>query len=529
MTVSLYRKYRPQTFVEVVDQAHITQTLANEIKGGSLAHAYIFAGPRGVGKTTLARLVAKAANCEKRKEKDHEPCNECYSCEQVNSGASVDVIEMDAASHTGVDMVRDAIIETVRFAPQRGKYKVFIIDEVHMLSTSAFNALLKTLEEPPEHAIFVLATTEIHKLPETILSRCQRFDFSKVSFESLGALLRDLAKKEEHEIDDEVVGFLCSKSGGYVRDALSLLGQVLTVGKKKIALEDIMSLFPVSSLQDVTVFVEHLARQHADEAIRLVNKVHDHGQDLVTFTESLLQYFRRALMVVVGAGTIGFGSQDEDDHIEKMRGELSVAFLQKALQVFSETLVALKRAHIPQLPLELAVLQMCPEPKQGGTGGESGGSGAAEEVAPKKEEAGAQEEEQSNIVKLSVDIETVRQKWPVILEQFGDDPSLQLLLKVVYPVKVHEDHIELACEYSFHLEQLEDVKLRSPLEKALASVFGGKVLVRGVVLAGDAFKAAKESVMKHLRRNKPTEEETPKEDLMDKLMADFGGGTVTES
>src|SRR3989344_5558425 len=180
MATTLYRKYRPQTFAEVVGQNHIKTTLQNELEKDKIAHAYLFSGPRGLGKTTMARLFAKAVNCLTRKSGQSEPCNQCNSCQEVITGRSLDVIEIDAASHTGVDNVRENIIENSRFTPTSRKFKVFIIDEVHMLSTSAFNALLKTLEEPPEHAIFILATTEIHKVPETIVSRCQHFDFHKV-------------------------------------------------------------------------------------------------------------------------------------------------------------------------------------------------------------------------------------------------------------------------------------------------------------------------------------------------------------
>ena len=202
---TLYRKYRPQKFAQVTGQEHIITTIVNEIATGQVAHAYLFSGPRGTGKTTTARLLAKAVNCETRANGASEPCDTCLSCVEISAGRNIDVIEIDAASHTGVDNVRENIIDNAQFKPTKSKWKVFIIDEVHMLSTSAFNALLKTLEEPPAHVIFILATTELHKLPLTIISRCQRFNFHKIPLEQMRARLQELASSEEVKIDDEVM------------------------------------------------------------------------------------------------------------------------------------------------------------------------------------------------------------------------------------------------------------------------------------------------------------------------------------
>ncbi|MCK4745029.1 DNA polymerase III subunit gamma/tau, partial [Candidatus Parcubacteria bacterium] len=222
----LYRKYRPMNFAEVVGQEHIKQIITNEIKMGKVAHSFLFFGPRGVGKTTLARIISKSLNCEKRKDSEFEPCNKCGSCKSINAGSDLNIIEIDAASHTGVDNVRENIISVSKVAVNPNKHKVFIIDEVHMLSTSAFNALLKTLEEPPKNVVFILATTEIHKVPQTIISRCQRFDFQKIALEKIVKCLAEISKKEGVKIKEEILKNIAYNSEGCLRDAESMLGQI---------------------------------------------------------------------------------------------------------------------------------------------------------------------------------------------------------------------------------------------------------------------------------------------------------------
>ncbi|MDO8663553.1 MAG: DNA polymerase III subunit gamma/tau, partial [Candidatus Wildermuthbacteria bacterium] len=227
MSVVLYRKYRPQTFAEVIGQEHVIKTLTNAIPAGMISHAYLFAGPRGSGKTSVARLLAKAVNCQNRKDSEAEPCNECSSCKEMMEGRAMDLIEIDAASHRGIEEIKD-LIEGIKFVPAKTKYKVFILDEAHQLSKDAFNALLKTLEEPPSHAIFILATTELHKMLPTIISRCQHFDFRKLTLPEIIKGLEDICAKEKVKIEKAALELIALNAGVALRDAISLLDQALT-------------------------------------------------------------------------------------------------------------------------------------------------------------------------------------------------------------------------------------------------------------------------------------------------------------
>ena len=301
MGIALYRKYRPQTFNDLTGQNHIRVTLENELAGNTVAHAYLFTGPRGVGKTSLARIFAKALNCLKRQAGESEPCNACEACLEQTAGRSLDVIEIDAASNTGVDNVRENVIEHVRFAPTSRRYKVFIIDEVHMLSTSAWNALLKTLEEPPAHAVFIMATTEIHKVPATIISRCQRFDFKRIPFESMVERLKHMAAGEGVAVDAAVIEAVARLGDGCLRDAESLLEQVLSLDEKKIGLAEAALVLPRSNAQLVVEFVDALADRQGGRAVELVNRLVEEGIDLQQFTNETIEYLRTLLMGSLGA------------------------------------------------------------------------------------------------------------------------------------------------------------------------------------------------------------------------------------
>src|SRR3989344_2710992 len=295
-----YRKYRPQTFNDVVGQEHIIKTITNQISAGHIAHAYLFSGPRGIGKTTSARLLAKAINCEQRAEGQFEPCDKCASCTEITGGRAIDVMEIDAASQTGVDNVRENIIDNAQFKPTKSKFKIFIIDEVHMLSTSAFNALLKTLEEPPAHVIFILATTEHHKLPDTIISRCQRFNFKKISYDVMMKRLQDLSKEEDIKVDEAVLGRIINKSDGCLRDAESLLGQVMSLNLKHIKVEDVQAVLPISDAKDVLNFVEYLLKKQTKEALEAINSIIESGVSIDNFCVEMIDTLRSIMITQAG-------------------------------------------------------------------------------------------------------------------------------------------------------------------------------------------------------------------------------------
>src|SRR3989339_524544 len=295
-SMALYHKHRPQDFLSVAGQEHILETIQNQILLGRVSHAYLFSGPRGVGKTTTARLLAKAMNCEQRAKDKSEPCNSCSSCQEISAARSIDVIEIDAASNTGVDMVRQNVIENAQFKPTKSAYKIFIIDEVHMLSTSAFNALLKTIEEPPAHIVFILATTDPHKLPLTIISRCQRFNFGKVADDEMKKYLKTIAKKEDTKIDDEVIDRIVRKGEGCARDALSLLDQIMATGEKHITTDTASLVLPGTHIEMQMEYVEYLLTKKLEPALSFVHKLVQDGVNIPHFATELIE-FERVLMI----------------------------------------------------------------------------------------------------------------------------------------------------------------------------------------------------------------------------------------
>lgn len=360
--LALYRRYRPKNFHELIGQKPIIQTLTNALLTKRISHAYLFCGQRGTGKTTIARLFAKALNCENRKENEFEPCNQCQSCIEINENRSLDLIEIDAASNRGIDEIRN-LKDGIRFAPIKSKYKVFIIDEVHMLTKEAFNALLKTLEEPPAHAIFILATTEPEKLPATIISRTQRFDFKKLSINEIMERLKKLSESENITITAEALKEIALAAEGSLRDAESLLDQLISLGYKEIDLDVLEEILGHINFEKVAEFLNYLLEKDAKNALIFINKIYENGVDLINFGRLLLKILRQILLLKINPQIENIikdeFTPDQFIKIQSFSQKFSLNDLHKIIDLLIRIKEQIKYSPIPTLPLELIIIQYC--------------------------------------------------------------------------------------------------------------------------------------------------------------------------
>jgi DNA polymerase-3 subunit gamma/tau len=516
MSLALYRKYRPQKWEDLTGQNHIKVTLQHEIESGKVSHAYLFTGPRGIGKTTTARLLAKAVNCENRKEGTSEPCNKCDSCLESTLGNDLDILEIDAASHTGVDNVRDNIIANARFTPAKRKFKVFIIDEVHMLSIAAFNALLKILEEPPTHAIFILATTEIHKVPATIISRCQRFDFKKVNADDLLARLAWMCQQENVKVSKDVLIEISRHSEGSLRDAESLLGQILALGEKEITSEEASLVLPHSNYNLVFDLVSQLVYKNVETSITLVNKLADEGVDLVKFSDDLIEFLRKIMLGKI-SGSLKSFAFDLDENMEKaildLAQKFSVGDLVRLINIIASKRLEIKSAVIPQLPLEIGIIEYCQREgnenqkgKDDGAGLSGGGGDLGIKKAPsapkapedkakdvktsdvsnvtlKNENSGAKAR---NVKEISLTLDELKSKWHNFLVKLQDtNASLVFILKVSEPLELKGNLLKIGFKYAFHQQRVKQSKVLESFEKNLLDFFGEEILVETCLLPQD--------------------------------------------
>jgi len=363
---ALYRKFRPDNFNDVKGQEHIVTTLKNQIKAGRIGHAYLFCGTRGTGKTTVAKLLAKVVNCENPV--DGNPCNECRMCKGIAAQSSLNVIEIDAASNNGVDNVRE-IVEEVRYSPTEGRYKVYIIDEVHMLSTGAFNALLKTIEEPPSYVIFILATTEVHKIPVTILSRCQRYDFKRITIDTITDRLSELIQEEKVEAEEKALRYIARVADGSLRDALSLLDQCISfyLGKK-LTYDNVLE---VLGAVDTSVFARLLTlirEQKVADCIKLLEEIESNGRELGQFSIDFIWYLRNLLLLKTSEDVTDIIVEVSTENLmllQKEAEKIDEQSLIRYIRVFSELSNQIRYAARKRVLIEIAIIKLCkPEMEQ---------------------------------------------------------------------------------------------------------------------------------------------------------------------
>jgi DNA polymerase-3 subunit gamma/tau len=517
MSETLYRKYRPQKFSEVIGQPHIVQTLSNSIKNNRIGHAYLFTGPRGTGKTTLARIFAKAVNCanlssEERaadklsirrssakadinESKYYEPCLVCENCKNIQDGRSLDIIEIDAASNTGVDNIRE-LRETVKLPPTRAKYKVYIIDEVHMLSSGAFNALLKTLEEPPAHVIFILATTEIHKVPETIISRCQRFDFARLSLDNIIKKLSSIAESEKVEIEKDALEMIAISAEGGMRDAESTLAQVISLEDKKITAKEVGEILGTTDHQNIEEMAVLLLGKNISEALALVNRLASEGHDLEIFNKSFLNYLRQILILSVDEKlSAALSLELTSEQIEKAKkvSKNNTGEILKILESFSEIQNKIRSSFIPQLPLEMAIVKIGNYKSEVAKIEPSSIQQPAaaihkeaENIKPEEKKPVAEQPKELSAEEVpaakqfsNVSLEDVLDKWKNIIREIKPfNHSLSAFLINCQPAEVKNGFLIIATKYKFYKDKLNEHQNKLTIEKVLANILGSDIKVK---------------------------------------------------
>ncbi len=472
--MSLYRKYRPQNFGSLVGQDHVSVTLSNALKLGRVSHAYLFTGPRGTGKTTTARIMAKAVNCLNLK--DGTPCEECEICRDINDGRLIDVIEIDAASNRGIDEMRD-LKEKINFAPTRAKNKVYIIDEVHMLTKEAFNALLKTLEEPPPNVYFILATTEVHKVPETILSRCQRFDFRRINLATMVDRLKFIAAQEKIEAEEKALQMVADHAQGGMRDAIGLMEQMSVSGK--LLFDYVCTVLGVSGYASIEKLYGFLIAGNAAGALDELHALYEEGFDLINFNKNFLEYLRKRLL----------------ESVEKNDYALTGKLLDW-ISIFQSSYEQARHTPIAQLPLEVAVIEAVigREAPAGNNNVAVRATAVKPETAPR---AAASRPEAAPVPTMEMPMERkhagineakteageqtytltdIKAKWKEIMAAIKLPSAKQALMQAVLTRAENHD-ITLTFASNFYLEKVKEPGNRLEIENAFNQVLKASVKI----------------------------------------------------
>ena len=500
-----YLKYRPQDLNDLIGQESVKKTLSSAFESNKLSHGYLFVGPRGTGKTSTARILAKMVNCEVTSK--GIPCNKCATCISITDGSNLDLIEIDAASNRGIEDIR-SLREKIKLSPSTSRKKVYIIDEVHMLTTEAFNALLKTLEEPPMHALFILATTDAGKLPQTILSRVQRLDFKLASTEELLQALKKIIKAEGIDIDKEALIFLVKKSDGSFRDGVKLLEQISSI-KGKITSKILEESFKTSQFDQLFNLLQALVEQNSGQALLNISNQIEYGVDIKELTLALMDTLRNLVLIKNGLGEQLVSSnltEDKYNQLVKISDSLSNQDLTRSLDILQNSLEKLKTASIPSLPLELAVVEMTQSvilnPKDEGSLANASTSEtrfadsarrASSEIlhsaqndqkesepleSPEKILVEVQHEQTPVVSDNSPDILKLKEKWTIVLETIRPyNFSLEALLRSISIRECTDTQVIMEVPYSFHQRILEAPKNRDLLESILSDILGRSIQV----------------------------------------------------
>lgn len=485
---ALYRRYRPQAFDDLIGQDHVADTLRNALRQDRVGHAYLFTGPRGTGKTSTARILAKAVNCL-AENIDDRPDNTCSICTAINEGRLLDLIEIDAASNTSVDDVRD-LRDRVAFVPSQARYKVYVIDEVHMLSTSAFNALLKTLEEPPAHVIFILATTEPHKIPATVLSRCQRFDFHRISSRAIAAHLAQLAAQEQVSISPEALGIIARSATGSMRDGISLLDQITAYGHQQIDAELVREVLGMVSGAAVSALTDAIASADPAQALAQLHQLIAQGVELNQLISQLIDYLRTLLLLNVGRDASLVDVPDAIlDRMKDQAQRFSPAQLLHSIRVLNEAGLALKTPFAGHLPLELALLDaigLADQPVAAPLPVAARASAApadqrppaqAPVAAPPRAAATAAAAPAPAPAAAPAPASGLEAQWQQIVRNMRQySTRTQAMLRSGHPVAVRGDEFIIGFQFDFHREQVEGTIDR--VVEAVSNAMGRPMTVR---------------------------------------------------
>jgi DNA polymerase-3 subunit gamma/tau len=494
MTQALYRRWRPQTWDEVVGQEHVVQTLRNAVRSDRWVHAYLLAGPRGTGKTTIARLLAKAANCLAESPADR-PCNACEHCKAVNAGTFLDLIEIDAASNTSVEDVRD-LRDRINFRPNQGRVKFYIIDEVHMLSTPAFNALLKTLEEPPAHARFVLATTEVHKVPATVLSRCQRHEFRRIPVATISDLLQRKCAEEGLTVEPRVLDLIARQATGSLRDAISLLDQLASTGEA-VSLEWAQQVLGTATSDAVRGIVRAMAERQAGPGLTSINAALDAGVDPRQLARQVVEYLRGIVLTRLSSTVSLDVAPEVRAEMAELARVMALPALLAGLNGFQKAAAADMRGNWqPALPLEMALIEACAD--RGETAAPQGAKSAAQAPSPSPTPrasgpAGPQRTPAKTAPAASADppastaptFAQVRSQWPQVLAAaFRRDPRTQALLNSGRPMGIEREALVLGFNSDLLRERMERKENLALVRQCFEDVFGVSLIVRCVLSRG---------------------------------------------